>query len=222
MLVVETATAYRGIERPQSHGEELANSISHGLALLLVILAIPFLLHAASHLGNARIFGVVVFALTMVLLYLTSTLYHALPPGRTKSLALKLDHGAIYLFIAGTYTAFALGSVSSLLDWALFALIWSIALVGATLKAFNRLTHPWLSTGLYLVIGWLALVAAVPLVERLPVAGLAWLVIGGVAYTAGVIFFLLDSRLRYAHAVWHCFVATGSGCHFLAVLDSVT
>jgi hemolysin III len=206
--------------RPQSHGEELANSISHGLALLAVSLAIPFLLHAVSHLGSAKVFGVMVFALTMTLLYLTSTLYHALPPGRAKSLFLKLDHGAIYVFIAGTYTAFALGAASSLADWALFALIWSIALVGATLKAFNRLTHPWLSTGLYLVIGWLALVAAVPLVERLPVAGLAWLVSGGVAYTVGVIFFLLDSRLRYAHAVWHCFVATGSGCHFLAVLDS--
>jgi hemolysin III len=206
--------------RPQSGGEELANCISHGLALLLAILAIPILLHAVGHLGSTKVFGVAVFALTMVLLYLTSTLYHALPPGRAKALVLKLDHGAIYVFIAGTYTAFALGAVSSPSEWALFALIWSTALIGATLKALDRLTHPWLSTGLYLLIGWLALVAAVPLVQDLPVAGLAWLVIGGVAYTVGVVFFLLDSRLRYAHAVWHCFVATGTGCHFLAVLDS--
>jgi hemolysin III len=207
-------------ERQQSQGEEFANSITHGIALLAALLAVPFLFHAIGHLGSARIFGIAVFAMTMVLLYLTSTLYHALPPSRAKALVLKLDHGAIYVFIAGTYTAFALGETSSLLDWALLALIWTIAIVGATLKAFDRLKHPWLSTGLYLLIGWVALVAAVPLVERLPVAGLAWLVMGGVAYTVGVIFFLLDARLRYAHAVWHCFVATGTGCHFVAVLDS--
>jgi hemolysin III len=207
-------------ERQQSLGEEFANSITHGLALLASLLAVPFLFHAIGHLGSARIFGIAVFALTMVLLYLTSTLYHALPPSRAKALVLKLDHGAIYVFIAGTYTAFALGAVSSLLDWALLTLIWSIAIVGAGLKAFDRLKHPLLSTGLYLLIGWVALVAAVPIVERLPVAGVAWLVIGGIAYTVGVIFFLLDARLRYAHAVWHCFVATGTGCHFVAVLDS--
>jgi hemolysin III len=207
-------------ERQQSQGEEFANSITHGIALLAALLAVPFLFHAIGHLGSARIFGIAVFAMTMVLLYLTSTLYHALPPSRAKALVLKLDHGAIYVFIAGTYTAFALGETSSLLDWALLALIWTIAIVGATLKAFDRLKHPWLSTGLYLLIGWVALVAAVPLVERLPVAGLAWLVMGGVAYTVGAIFFLLDARLRYAHAVWHCFVATGTGCHFVAVLDS--
>jgi hemolysin III len=207
-------------ERQQSQGEEFANSITHGVALLATLLAVPFLFHAIGHLGSARIFGIAVFAMTMVLLYLTSTLYHALPPSRAKALVLKLDHGAIYVFIAGTYTAFALGEVSSLLDWALLTLIWSIAIVGAVLKVFDRLKHPWLSTGLYLLVGWVALVAAVPLVERLPVAGLAWLVMGGIAYTVGVIFFLLDARLRYAHAVWHCFVATGTGCHFVAVLDS--
>ncbi len=207
-------------QRTQSPGEELANSIIHGAALLAAILASPLLLHAIGHLGSAKIVGVSVFALTMVLLYLTSTLYHALPPSRAKRLVLKLDHGAICIFIAGTYTAFALGSLNSVMEWTLFALIWSIALVGATLKACDRLTHPWLSTGVYLVMGWLALVAAVPLVERAPEAGVAWLVAGGFAYSAGVIFFLLDSRLRYGHAVWHCFVAAGTGCHYLAVIDS--
>jgi hemolysin III len=209
-----------GTERPQNVREEIANSLSHGLALLAAIGALPYLVAAVRHLGGIKIFAIAVFAVTMVLLYLTSTLYHALPPGRAKSVVLKLDQGAIYVFIAGTYTAFALGTVSSPLDWVLLALIWSIAIVCAMLKAFDRLTHPWLSTGLYLLIGWLALIAAMPIMERLPVAGLAWLVAGGAAYTVGVIFFLLDSRLRYAHAVWHCFVAAGTGCHFFAVLDN--
>jgi hemolysin III len=206
-------------ERPQSVGEEFANSLIHGLGLLLAIAAIPVLIDAVSHLGSHRIAGMAVFGATMVLLYLTSTLYHAMPAGRAKRFVLKLDLGAIYFFMAGTYTAFALGVTRGPVDWALFSLVWSIAVIGATLKACNRLTHPWLSTSLYLLLGWLALFAAVPIVKQVPVAGIAWLLGGGLAYSIGVIFFLLDSRLRYAHSVWHCFVAAGSGCHVVAVLD---
>lgn len=205
-------------ERPQTLGEEIANSVSHGVALLAAVAAAPFLLVSASQLHLASLLGAVVFAATMVLLYLTSTLYHALPPGRAKRVFLKLDHGAIYLFIAGSYTPFALGALSGPWGWVLFGLVWSLAAIGITLKAFDRLSHPWLSTGLYLVMGWLVLVAAVPLVQRVPAAGIALLVAGGVAYTAGVVFFVLDSRFRYAHAVWHGFVAAGTGCHFFAVL----
>lgn len=205
-------------ERPQTLGEEIANSVSHGVALLAAIAAAPFLLVSASQLHAASLVGAAVFAATMVLLYLTSTLYHALPAGRAKRVFLKLDHGAIYLFIAGSYTPFALGALSGPWGWALFGLVWALAAIGITLKAFDRLSHPWLSTGLYLVMGWLVLVAAVPLAQRVPVAGIALLVAGGVAYTAGVVFFMLDSRVRYAHAVWHGFVAAGTGCHFFAVL----
>jgi len=206
------------IERPQSLGEEIANSVSHGVALLAAIAAIPFLIAAARHLGVANLVGTVVFAATMVLLYLSSTLYHALPPGRAKRLAMKLDHGAIYVFIAGSYTPFALGALAGPWGWTLFGLVWSLAVLGVALKACDRLSHPWLSTGLYLVMGWLVLIAAVPLVERVPLPGVALLVAGGLAYTAGVVFFVLDSRLRYAHSVWHCFVIAGTGCHFFAVL----
>lgn len=205
-------------ERPQSWGEEIANSVSHGVALLAAIGAVPFLIASARHLSVASFVGSVIFAATMVFLYLTSTLYHALPPGRAKQAFLKLDYGAIYLFIAGSYTPFALGALGGAWVWTLFGLVWSLAAIGVTLKAFDRLSHPWLSTGLYLVMGWLVLIAAVPLVERVPMPSVMWLVAGGLAYTAGVVFFILDSRMRYAHAVWHGFVAAGTGCHFFAVL----
>lgn len=206
------------IERPQTPGEEIANSVSHGLALLAALIAAPVLIAAVSPLSAANIVGACVFAATMVLLYFTSTLYHALPPGRAKNVFLKLDHGAIYLFIAGSYTPFALGVMGGAWGWALFGLVWAMAVLGVTLKAFDRLSHPWLSTGLYLAMGWLVLIAAVPLVERVPSAGLTLLVAGGLAYTLGVVFFILDSRVRYAHAIWHGFVAAGTGLHFFAVL----
>jgi hemolysin III len=206
------------IERPQSLGEEIANSVIHGVALLAAILAVPFLLAAASHLGVANVVGASVFAATLVLLYLISVLYHALPVGRAKRVFMKLDHGAIYVFIAGSYTPFTLGALGGPWGWTLFGLVWSLAVFGVMLKGFGRLSHPWLSTGLYLLMGWLVLIAAVPLVERVALPGVALLVAGGLAYTAGVVFFMLDSRLRYAHAVWHSFVVVGTGCHFFAVL----
>jgi len=205
--------------REQSFGEEIANSVSHGLALLAAIVAMPFLIIAASHLSAASLVGAIVFASTMVLLYLASTLYHALPPGRAKRIFMKLDHGAIYLFIAGSYTPFALGALSGPWGWTLFGLVWAMAAAGVTLKAFDRLSHPWLSTGLYLVMGWLVLIAAVPLMEHVALPGLLWLLGGGLAYTAGVLFFVYDSRWRYAHTIWHGFVVAGTACHFVAVLS---
>jgi hemolysin III len=204
--------------RAQTLGEEIANSISHGVGLLASIVAAPFLIVAALRFGPANVVGASVFAATMMLLYLASTLYHALPPGRAKRIFMKLDHGAIYVFIAGSYTPFALGALSGPWGWSLFGVVWGLAVVGVLLKAFDRLSHPWLSTGLYLAMGWLVLVAAVPLIHRVPAAGVAWLVAGGLAYTAGVAFFALDSRIKYAHAVWHSFVMAGTGCHFIAVL----
>jgi len=210
---------HRMVQRPQSLGEEIANSVSHGVALLAAIVAVPFLIAAVRNLGVANIIGAGVFAATMVLLYLVSTLYHALPPGRAKRVFLKLDHGAIYVFIAGSYTPFTLGGLGGAWGWTLFGLVWSLAVLGVTLKAFDRLSHPWLSTGLYLVMGWLVLIAFVPLVDRVPQPGVALLVAGGLAYTAGIVFFMLDSRLRYAHAVWHSFVVAGTAFHFFAVLS---
>ena len=210
------------ITRAQTAGEEIANSISHGVGFLASIVAAPFLIVAAIRFGPANIVGASVFAATMMLLYLTSTLYHALPPGRGKQVFMKLDHGAIYIFIAGSYTPFALGALNGPWGWSLFGVVWGLACVGVVLKAFDRLTRPWLSTGLYLAMGWLVLIAAAPLIRHVPTAGVAWLLAGGIAYTAGVVFFVLDSRVKYAHAVWHSFVMAGTGCHFVAVLGYAT
>ncbi len=206
------------IDRPQTLGEEIANSVSHGVALLAAIAAAPVLVAAARHMSVGALVGTCVFAATMVLLYLTSTLYHAMPAGRAKRVFMKLDHGAIYVFIAGSYTPFALGALGGPWGWTLFGLVWAFAALGVTLKAFDRLSHPWISTGLYLAMGWLVLIAAVPLFEHVALPGIALLAAGGLAYTAGVVFFMLDSRIRYAHAVWHGFVVAGTGCHVFAVL----
>lgn len=205
-------------ERPQSPGEEIANSVIHGVALLAAIAAVPLLFVTDRILSAAAIVGHSVFAATMVLLYLTSTLFHALPSGRAKRVFLRLDHCAIYVFIAGSYTPFALGALYGPWGWTLFGLIWSLAAFGVMMKAFDRLSHPWLSVGLYLLMGWLVLIAAVPLAEHVPRRGIELLVAGGLAYTVGIVFFALGSRFRYAHALWHAFVVAGSVCHFFAVL----
>lgn len=206
-------------ERPQSLGEELANSLSHGIGLVVALASLPILVVAAASHGSAmNIVGASIFAATMVLLYLTSALYHAMPRNRFKRIFQKLDHGAIYLLIAGTYTPFTLGVLRGAWGWTLFGLVWGLAVIGVVLKAFDRLSHPMISTGLYLVMGWLVLIAIGPLSSRLPIAGLLWLLAGGLAYTAGVIFFVVDSRLRYSHFVWHLFVMLGTTCHFFAVL----
>jgi len=205
--------------RPQSNSEERANSLSHGVGFLLALVAAPVLIIAAARQGNAlNIVGASVFATTMVMLYLSSTLYHALPSGRAKNWCAKIDHGAIYLFIAGTYTPFSLGVLSGAWGWTLFGLIWGLAVVGLVLKAFDKLSHPLLSTGLYLAMGWLVVIAAVPLLERVSTAGVGWLVAGGLAYTIGVLFYLTDARYKFGHFVWHLFVLAGTTCHFFAVL----
>ena len=204
--------------RAQTTGEEIANSVLHGLGLLAASVGTVPLLIAARRHGAGAVVGASVFAATMIVLYLTSTLYHALPAGRAKRVFMRLDHGAIYVFIAGSYTPFALGALSGAWGWSLFGVVWGLAALGVMLKASDRLSHPWLSTGLYLAMGWLVLAAAVPLLQRVPPPGVAWLVAGGIAYTAGVLFFALDSRIKYAHSIWHVFVMAGTACHFVAVL----
>ena len=207
-------------QRAQSLGEEIANSVSHGAGFLAAAIAMPFLLVATVERGAAiNVVGAAIFGTAMLFLYFASALYHALPSGRAKRVFVKIDHGAIYLFIAGSYTPFALGALHGPWGWTLFGLVWGLALAGIMLKTFDRLAHPVFSTGLYLFMGWLALIAIQPLSAHVPTAGLALLFGGGIAYTAGVIFFAADSRWRYAHSVWHLFVLIGSACHFVAVLD---
>jgi hemolysin III len=206
-------------ERPQTFAEELANCLSHGLGFLLAVASLPILVGFAAERGSAAsVVGACIFSVTMMLLYFASAMYHALPPGRAKRVFNKLDHSAIYLFIAGSYTPFALGALRGAWGWTLFGLVWGFAALGVLLKSFSLLRHPGWSTGLYVAMGWLVLIAAGPLVQHVAASGVALLVAGGLAYTAGAVVFMLDSRIRYAHFVWHLFVMGGSACHFFAAL----
>lgn len=210
-------------ERAQTWGEEVANSLSHGIGCLLAMASLPVLVQfSAQRGGTASVVGASLFSATMILLYLVSTLYHALPAGRAKHWCNRLDHAAIYLFIAGSYMPYLLGVLRGPWGWTLFGIVWGMAALGVTAKLFNRLRRPLWSTGLYLGMGWVALVAAVPLFERLPATELIWLVAGGLAYTLGAVVFHFDSRLRYGHFVWHLFVLAGTSCHFVAVLRQST
>jgi hemolysin III len=209
--------AYLFKERMQSPGEEIANSVSHAVALLAALIAAPVLVISAIADGPIPVVGASIFSATMVILYLASTLYHAFPQGKAKRVFQVLDHNAIYLLIAGTYTPFTLGVLSGARGWLLFGLVWGLAVLGLTLKSVGRLSHGFASTALYLAMGWLVLLVIEPLWLKLPTWGLFWLISGGVAYTLGVAFFIAE-QVRYSHFVWHLFVVTGTVCHFNAVL----
>jgi hemolysin III len=205
--------------RAQSLGEEVANAVSHGAGFLLAVASLPVLVsRAMAHGDAAAVVGASLFSATMIVLYLVSALYHALPPGAAKRWFNRLDHAAIYLFIAGSYMPYLLGVLRGAWGWTLFGIVWGTAAFGVSAKLFNRLRHPLWSTGLYLAMGWVAVIAAAPLLERLPLQNLAWLVAGGLSYTLGAVVFLLDSKIRYAHFVWHLFVMAGSACHVLAAV----
>ncbi len=201
----------------QSVGEEIANSVSHGVGFLAVLAVTPFLVLGAIPHGAASIVGVSIFAATMAVLYLASTLYHAWPKSRAKRVLRVIDHGAIFLLIAGTYTPFTLGILRGAWGWVLFGTVWGLALAGVTFKVVAGLRYPITSTAIYLAMGWLVVVAIQPLWERMPPAGLMWLVAGGVAYTGGVAFYTMK-RVPYAHFLWHLCVLTGTTCHVFAVI----
>ncbi|MDP3699749.1 MAG: hemolysin III family protein [Hylemonella sp.] len=205
-------------KREQSRAEEIANSVSHGLGLGAALVGVPILIVDTARRADAALMvGVSVFCATVLTLYLASAIYHALPAGRLKRIFRVLDHASIFLLIAGTYAPFTLGVLRGPWGWTLFGVLWGLAIVGVMSKIIGRTSRPILSTVLYLVMGWLVVVAVDPLVTRMPLAGLLWLLAGGVFYTAGVAFFAFDSRLRYGHLIWHLFVMSGTVCHYLAV-----
>ena len=203
--------------RAQTANEEFANSLSHGLGAVLAAVFSPQLIGNALHAGTAYGIAAAVYCASMVLLFSVSAAYHWLPPGATKDLLRRLDHAAIFLFIAGSYTPFVLGSLAEEGYWFL-AIVWLIATVGTVAKCANRLTHPVLSTALYLGLGWLCVFILQPLMSAMPVEGLALLVAGGVLYTLGAVVFHFDDRIAYGHFIWHLLVLGASGCHFLALL----
>ena len=197
-------------------GEEIANSVTHGVGAALSVAGLVVLVVIAALRGTAlQVLACAVYGATLVLLYLSSTLYHALTNGRAKRVFRILDHASIYLLIAGTYTPFTLVALRGAWGWSLFGVVWALAVAGVVLKCFFTGRFHALSTTVYVLMGWLAVVAIRPLLGAIPWPGFLWLLAGGLLYTLGVVFFA--SRRRYAHAVWHLFVLAGSACHFLAV-----
>ncbi len=200
-----------------SRTEELANALTHATGALLAVAVLVVMVVVAALRGSAAaVVGASLFGTSLVLAYAASTVYHALRPGRAKQVLRVLDHSAIFLLIAGTYTPYCLVTLRGPWGWSLFGVVWGLALVGILLKAFAGLGWERLSLLLYLAMGWVVVVALVPLVRQLPGPGLAWLAAGGVCYTGGVAFYALDRR-RWFHAWWHLCVLAGSACHVVSV-----
>ena len=202
----------RGLNR-----DEIANVVTHGIGVLLSVGAGAALIALASvQAGTREMISVAVFSASLVLLYSASTLYHAARHPETKARLKVLDHCAIFILIAGTYTPFTIAAIRGAWGWSLFGIIWGMALVGIVFKLFFTGRFKVLSTAMYIAMGWLVVIALVPLTQALSGAGLAWLVGGGVLYTAGTLFYHRES-IPYSHAIWHGFVLAGSSCHFIAV-----
>lgn len=199
------------------HREEIANAVTHGIGVLLAVGGGAVLITlVAVYAGAREVVSAAVFVAALVLLYSASTLYHLARQPTVKSRLKVLDHCAIFLLIAGTYTPFTVAAMQGGWGWALFGVIWGLAVIGIVLKLFFTGRFRALSTATYVGMGWLVVVAFVPLSQALTPAAMAWLVAGGVLYTAGTLFYH-NHRLPYSHAVWHLFVLGGSICHFSAV-----
>lgn len=199
-------------------GEAIANSVTHGVGLLASLAALPILIVSASNRGAAQIAGAAIFGASLVILYGASTVYHSFAHSHARRLLRLIDHSAIYFLIAGSYTPFALGPLHGPLGNTLLVSLWTMAIAGVVLKSRRGLGRPWLSTALYIGMGWVSVLAIRPMITHVGAAGVWWLLAGGLCYTGGVVFYATDHRLRYGHAVWHLFVLAGSTCHFFAVL----
>lgn len=198
--------------------EELANGITHGIGLVLSVVGLAVLVFLSVMRGNAwHIVGCTTFGVSLVLLYTASTMYHSFRTPRWKRILKTLDHTAIYLLIAGTYTPFTLVNLRGFWGWTLFTLVWSLSVFGILWKIFNVDRYQIISTLIYIAMGWLVVIAIKPLFLGIPLSGIAWLAAGGLFYTIGVIFFAAN-RIPYNHAIWHIFVLAGSICHYIAVM----
>lgn len=208
-------------DRPYSIGEEIAHSVTHGVGFLLALAATAVMVTVAAWRGNAwHVTSCAIYGATLSLLFLSSTLYHGLTSSRAKRVFKVLDHSAIYLLIAGTYTPFLLISLHGPWGWSLFGVIWGLALAGVGFKVFFAGRFNLLSTLIYIGMGWIVVIAIYPLWHSLSMGGLYWLVLGGVLYTGGTVFYL-KHHVPYHHAVWHGFVLAGSICHFFSIMFHV-
>lgn len=204
--------------KPYSLPEEIASSVTHGIGVLLALGALSVMVVYAALRGTAwHVVSCSVYGTTLVMLFAASTLYHSLPWPRAKAVMKVIDHSAIYLLIAGTYTPFLLVPLRGPWGWSLFGVIWGLALLGVMFKVFFAGRFKLFSTLVYVGMGWIVVVAIRPLCQNLPAGGLWWLVAGGILYTAGTIFYL-GRRIPFNHAIWHAFVLAGSLCHFLSVM----
>ncbi len=206
------------LETPYTLAEEVAHSLTHGLGMLLSIAGMVILVRFSSHNGDAwHVVSSSIYGSSLILLYGASTLYHAIPHPNAKAVLQRIDHAAIYLLIAGTYTPFLLISLRESWGWPLFGIIWTLALIGVTLEFINWKPFEKISLALYLGMGWIIVFAINPMLEQVETGGLVLLLIGGLCYSFGVIFYVWE-KLAFNHAIWHLFVLAGSVLHFFSIL----
>lgn len=199
--------------------EEIANSITHGIGAGLSVAGLTLLVVLAAIYGDVwRVVSFSIYGSTLVILYLASTLYHSFQKPRVKRVLRVLDHASIYLLIAGSYTPFLLVSIRGVWGWTLFGVVWGLALMGVAFKVFFIGRYEVLATAAYVLMGWLCVIAFQEMLAKVPPGGVTLLIIGGVVYTAGVIFYAWQ-KLPYNHAIWHLFVLGGSICHYFAVMN---
>lgn len=207
--------------RKLTNGEEIFNSITHGIGVLLSIAALVLLIVFAAIKGNAwHVVSFSIFGSTLVLLYLSSTLYHSFKKEKIKNLFAHFDHAAIFLLIAGTYTPFLLTAIRGTFGWVLFGIIWGVAVAGIVVRSIYLTRFRKLMVGLYLVMGWMFVVAIGPMMKNLPGTSLLFLLLGSIMYSIGVVFYVWRN-LKYGHGIWHLFVLAGSIMHFFAVIYSL-
>lgn len=203
----------------QTRLEELWNALSHGIGVLFGIVALVLMvIFAADHHHPIAVVACAIYGSTLIILYLASTLYHAIHNRELKKLFKVIDHSSIYLLIAGTYTPFTLVTLHGAWGWSLFGVIWGLTLIGLIFKFFLTGRYEFISVVLYLLMGWLIVIALKPLIHALPFAGLMWMLAGGLCYTGGVIFYVIDHKYHFTHFLWHLCVLAGSICQFVAVL----
>lgn len=209
----QSAKSYRQLTR----GEEIANSITHGIGAFLSIVALIILIIVAGKHGDYwHLISFSIYGSTLILLYLSSTLYHSFKSPRVKNLFARFDHISIFLLIAGTYTPILLTSMRGILGWTLFGIIWGLAIVGAVIRSIYLYRFRKLMVAVYLGMGWIFVLAGKQIIESLPSTSVVFLVLGGIAYSVGVIFYLWR-KLPYSHGIWHLFVLAGSVLHFFAI-----